>query len=252
MAPLIIFSPNFLLFLSEVCWGFDRSLSKGKQTNNLQSWQTDSNANRQRKAMMETEAESTTGCREWSWPELCLFWFPLLVCTGLGLLQRFSNHVRIFLWVWRARGVHYCQNSGDYTQKHTHKKRPFIPIYNNYIWLFKLSRPPHQMLTLKKYALEYEFLPLLMHVHCSFYLTATGLKICLAAGSLTPFIWALISFLLANYCQTEIINTRLIKKQTCSDVANRLQSNVKYKLERGETETKRLEPGQNVIQVSCN
>lgn len=89
-----------------------------------------------------------------------------------------------------------------------------------------------------------------MHVHCSFYLRATGLKICLAAGSLTPFIWALISFLLTNYSQTEIINTRLIKKKTCSDVANRLQTNVKYNLERGETETKRLEPDQNVIQVS--
>lgn len=132
--------------LTEAC------LKVSRQTTCKADRQTDSNANRQRKAMMETEAESTPGCREWGWPELCLFWFPLLVCTGLGLLQRFSNHVRIFLWVWRACGVHYCQNFGDYTQKHTHlvKKCPFIPIYNNYIWLFKLSRPPHQLLALKK------------------------------------------------------------------------------------------------------
>lgn len=78
---------------------------------------TDSEANRQRKTMTETqEVHHMRKYRGRHWPEVWFFWIALLLWPSIGLFQGSGHHFLVLLWVWWTGGVHHGHNLRDYTQ----------------------------------------------------------------------------------------------------------------------------------------
>lgn len=96
--------------LTEACLRGDRQTTRQADRQLGKHTKKDNERGRQRKRTRALRY------KDQRWPEVCLFWFPLLLWAGLGLFKGSSHHLFILLWVWRTSRVYHCRNLGNYTQ----------------------------------------------------------------------------------------------------------------------------------------